>query len=364
MSTVWIRFGDKRDYPIVVNPGVLTEVGALAQKQVRGKTACLISHPRIYRWYGNPVERSLKKAGFQVQPILVPEGEATKSMQQAEKIIGRMIAKRADRSSCLIALGGGVVGDLAGFVAATYMRGIEFIQIPTTLLAQVDSSVGGKVAVNHTLGKNLIGAFLQPRLVVTDPKVLKTLTARQFRSGLAEMIKAAIIADAKFFRQLEKDMPGIMALDMNLLSKAIIKSCSIKGAVVEKDETERGLRAILNYGHTFGHALETYHHYQGYTHGEAVSIGMVMAAHLAAQLGICKQETVKRQVSLLYQAKLPIRGKREKVAKIWEHMKTDKKVLAGENNFILTPYIGHARIMKKIPSFSVHRVLETIMGGA
>jgi 3-dehydroquinate synthase len=364
MSTVWIRFGDKRDYPIVVEPGILTKVGVLAKKQVRGKTTCVISHPRIYRLYGKTVERSLKKSGFQVHTILVPEGEATKSMLQAEKIIGKLIAKRVDRSACIVALGGGVIGDLAGFVAATYMRGIEFIQIPTTLLAQVDSSVGGKVAVNHALGKNLIGAFLQPRLVITDPKVLKTLAARQVRSGLAEMIKAAIIADAKFFGQLEKDIAGIMALDMQLLSKAIAKSCSIKGSVVEKDETEQGLRAILNYGHTFGHALEAYHHYQGYTHGEAVAIGMVMAAHLAAQLGLCKKGTVDRQVALLYQAELPTRGKREKASKIWEHMKTDKKVLAGENNFILTPNIGHARIVKKIPSFSVHQVLEAVLSGA
>jgi len=364
MPTVWIRFGDRRDYPIVVKPGALSFVGELAQKRVRGKTACLISHPRVHRLYGKQVEYVLRREGFQVQRILVPEGESTKTMGFAEEIIGRMIAFRADRSSFVVALGGGVVGDLAGFVAATYMRGIEFIQVPTTLLAQVDSSVGGKVAVNHAQGKNLIGAFLQPRLVVTDPTVLKTLPARQFRSGLTEMIKAAIIADAGFFLQLEKKMSKLTTLDLNTLSTAIARSCGIKGQVVEKDETEQGLRAILNYGHTFGHALETYHHYKGYTHGEAVAVGMVIAAQLARQCGLCSLETEQRQVALLRQAGLPTRGKGESAEKIWQLMKTDKKVRAGENNFVLTPIIGHARIVKKIASFSVRRVLKAVLGGA
>jgi 3-dehydroquinate synthase len=364
MPTVKISFGSKRDYPLVIQPGALTLVGKLVRKQVQGKTACVISHPRIYRLYGRPVEQSLKKQGFKVYQVLVPEGESTKSLAWAERIIGSMIAYGLDRSSFLVALGGGVVGDLTGFVAAAFMRGIEFIQIPTTLLAQVDSSVGGKVAVNHSQGKNLIGFFLQPRLVVSDPEVLRTLPARQFRSGLAEMIKAGIIADAEFFKYLERKMSRLLTLDMNTLSRAIARSCAIKARIVQRDETEKGVRAILNYGHTFGHALETYHHYQLYTHGEAVAIGMTVAAQLAQQLQLCKTETARRQVGLLRQAGLPTQGKRENVKKVRQLMKADKKASEGENKFILTPHIGHARIVKQIASFSVRRVLEAVLGGA
>ncbi|MCD4813394.1 3-dehydroquinate synthase [bacterium] len=363
---VWIRFNDNsnRDYPIVVNPGTLKEVGVLTHKQVKGSHACIISHPRIFKLYGARVVRSLKKSGFQTDIFLVPEGEHTKSLAMAEQIIGKMIHVRADRASFIVALGGGVVGDLAGFIAATYMRGISFIQIPTTLLAQVDSSVGGKVAVNHVLGKNLIGAFQQPRLVVTDPEVLETLSGRQLRSGMAEMIKAGIIADADFFTQLEKKMEQIVRLEMTVLSWAVAKSCSIKGHVVEQDEREQGVRAILNYGHTFGHALETYHHYRGYLHGEAVAVGMVIAARLAYALGVCNETICNRQIELISRAGLPTRGKGEKAEKILQLMKADKKVSAGENNFILTPNMGHATIMKKIPSFSMRRVLKAVLGSA
>ncbi|MBN1594898.1 3-dehydroquinate synthase [candidate division FCPU426 bacterium] len=364
MPAVWIRFGDKRDYPIVVDPGVLAATGTLVKKRVQGKTACLVSHPRIHRLYGKIVEGSLRRSGMKILRILVPEGETTKTLGQVEGVIGQMLHARLDRASFIVALGGGVVGDLAGLAAAIYMRGIEFIQIPTTLLAQVDSSVGGKVGVNHAQGKNLIGAFLQPRLVITDPQVLKTLTARQLRSGLAEMIKAGIIADSGFFRQMEEHIQDIAALDMKWMSTAIARSCRIKGRIVEKDEREKGLRAILNYGHTFGHALEAYHQYRGYTHGEAVALGMAIAAHLALLLGLCKTETVSRQISLLRQAGLPVKGKREELNRIESLMKVDKKASEGKNKFVLTPHIGHARIVKQISSFSVHRVLKAVLGSA
>ncbi len=363
MSTVWVRFGDARDYPIMVEPGNLKLLGSLARTRIRGKTAFLISHARIYRLYGRTAEKSLRSAGFTVHKILVPEGEKTKSLAQAESIIGRMIARRADRTAFIVALGGGVIGDLAGFVAATYMRGIEFIQVPTSLLAQVDSSVGGKVAVNHLRGKNLIGAFLQPRLVVSDPSMLKSLSRRQFRAGLAEVIKSAIIADAGFFLDLESELPKILRLELGSLSRMIARSCALKARVVEKDETEQGLRAILNYGHTLGHALETFHKYRGYLHGEAISVGMAGAARLALETGVCRQETVDRQERILRQAGLPVRGRGEPVNAIWRIMQTDKKVREGDNIYILTPKIGHARIFKKIGYFSVQRVLKAVLGG-
>ncbi len=362
MAQVWVRFGDHRDYPIVVKPGALKTVGHLARRRTPARVACLVSHPRIHRLYGRTVERSLRGAGFAVHILLVPEGETTKSMAWAERLIGRMIALRVDRSAVVVALGGGVVGDLAGFVAATYMRGLDFIQVPTTLLAQVDSSVGGKVAVNHARGKNLIGAFLQPRLVIADPEVLKTLAPRQLRSGLAELIKAAIIRDARFFSQLEREVDRLARLDMRALTQSIARACAIKGQVVEKDETEQNLRAILNYGHTFGHALETYHRFGTYLHGAAVALGMAVAARLAESLHVCSTQTADRQIAVLKKAGLPVRGKGENIRDILNVMKTDKKVLEGENKYILTPKIGSARIVKKIPSFSVHRVLKAVLG--
>lgn len=364
MSTVMVHLGDHRDYPIVVKPGAIKEVGHLVKGRVRGKQAFVLTHARIRRLYGRPVEQSLRSNGFQVKVIVLPEGETTKSLKMVEEVIAKLIKSQADRSAFLVALGGGVIGDLAGFVASIYMRGIDFVQVPTTLLAQIDSSVGGKVAVNHQLGKNLIGAFLQPRLVVTDPLVLRSLAKRQLKAGLAEMIKAAIIADHQFFRLLKKKMNELLALDINSLSWAIVRSCKIKALVVEKDEQEHGLRAILNYGHTVGHALETYHQYQKYLHGEAVAIGMVVAAKIAEANHVLTSSQADEQIAVIKQAGLPIKGNRENINKLITIMKTDKKASNGEIKFVLTPKIGHARISKKIAPFSVHRVLKAVLGSA
>jgi 3-dehydroquinate synthase len=364
MPTVWVRLGGQRDYPIVVQPGVLSHAGEWARRRLAGDTVCLITHPTLQRRFGLRVAASLRAAGFKVLPLLVPAGETSKSWFWAERLISRMLRQRLDRSTGVIALGGGVVGDLAGFVASVYLRGVDFVQIPTTLLAQVDSSVGGKVAVNHALGKNLIGAFLQPRLVVTDPETLRSLPEREFRAGMAEMIKVAIIADADFFHYLEDHLPRLQARDSQSLARAVAWACAIKGRVVEKDETEQNLRAILNYGHTFGHALETYHKYRGYRHGEAVAVGMVIAARLAQQLGVLAPASAERQIRLLHRAGLPTSGKDENINAIMRVMKIDKKARSGQNSFVLTPKIGGARIMKKIPPFSVQRALRTVLGHA
>lgn len=364
MPTVWIRLGGRRDYPLVVQPGVLSRAGAWARRRLAGDTVCLITHPTLQRLYGLRVSASLRAAGFKVLTLLVPAGEASKSLAWAERLISRMLGRRLDRSTGVVALGGGVIGDLAGFVAAVYLRGVDFIQIPTTLLAQVDSSVGGKVAVNHALGKNLIGAFLQPRLVVTDPETLRSLPEREFRAGMAEMIKAAIIADADFFHYLEDRLPRLQARDPKTLAQAVAWACAIKGRIVEQDETEQNLRAILNYGHTFGHALETYHQYRGYLHGEAVAVGMAIAARLAQHLDMLSCAGAERQIRLLQRAGLPTSGKNENIKAIMRIMKIDKKARSGQNSFILTPKIGGARIMKKIPPFSVQRALKTVLGQA
>ncbi len=364
MPKLMVRFGDQRDYPIIIQPGIIKNIGPQIKARVRGKQAFVISHPRIKRLYGQPVEKSLMASGFQPKTILVPEGEQSKSLARLESLTGQLIKARADRSAFIVALGGGVIGDLAGFLASVYMRGIDFVQIPTTLLAQIDSSVGGKVAVNHELGKNLIGAFLQPRLVITDPMVLQSLPLRQLKSGLAEMIKSAIIADEAFFKALQGKIDDLLKLNSATLAWAIKNTCAIKAKVVEKDEKEHGLRAILNYGHTVGHALETYHHYQRLLHGEAVAIGMAAAAQLAVELGMLKPGARDAQIRLIKQAGLPIMGYHEDINNIITIMKTDKKTSAGEFTFVLTPQIGRARICKKITPFPVRRVLKAVLGSA
>lgn len=361
MSTVRVQLDGKRGYPVYIENGGLERLGEWAAARVRGRAACLITHPRIFRAHGARAAASLRSAGFRVAVILVPEGERSKSLDQAGRLIGRMLRQGADRSSCVIAMGGGVIGDLAGLTAALFMRGIDLIQVPTSLLSQVDSALGGKVAVNHPLGKNLIGAFHQPRLVVSDPGVLSTLPMRQIRSGLAEIIKSAAIADARFFLELEKKMPKLLALDRETLEWAIGRTCGIKARVVERDEKERGCRAVLNYGHTVGHALEAYHRYSEYLHGEAVAIGMVAAGRLAAALGLAPAEVARRQEKLLLAAGLPVRGRGEPAKKIIWLMKNDKKARQGDLNFVLTPQIGSARIENKIEPFRVFRVLQAVL---
>jgi len=361
MPTVWVRLPDRRGYPVIIRSGSLSQLGILARNRVRGKTACLITHPRLQKLYGQQASSSLAAAGFRVHSFLVPEGEKSKNLGEVERLTGRMLRHQLDRTACVVALGGGVIGDLAGFIAATYLRGVEWIQVPTTLLAQVDSAVGGKVAVNHALGKNMIGAFYQPRLVVSDPRVLRTLPARQFRAGLAEVIKSAIIADRNFFAFLERKLPELQARKSRELTLAISRTCAIKAEIVSRDEKEKGRRALLNYGHTIGHALEAYHHYRVYLHGEAIAIGMIAAARLAHQIGLCGAKTVARQESIFAAAGLPTCGKGESVSRLENLMKVDKKSRAGSLNFVLTPQIGHARITNNLTPFSVRQVLLTVV---
>src|SRR3989441_1589924 len=279
-----VRLG-ARSYPIVVERGALASAGARLKALGVGSRAALLSAAGILRAHGKMVTESLEEAGFAVTTVEVPDGEAAKTLVVAERCWNALLDAGLDRTSTVVALGGGAVGDLAGFVAATYMRGINFVQVPTTLLAQVDASIGGKTAIDHPRAKNLIGAFHQPRFVLVDPAVLTTLPEPEFRSGLAEVIKHGIVLDADYFADLEECLPALLCRDLPTLERVVAGSCRIKASVVERDEKEAELRHVLNYGHTIGHALEAVTGYGRWAHGEAVSLGIVAEARLAERLG-------------------------------------------------------------------------------
>src|SRR5438132_1185595 len=297
-----------RSYRIVVESGALDTVGArLAELRV-GSRAALVSDAAVLRLYGKTVGRSLESAGFVVATVEVPEGEAAKTLAVAARCWDALLAAGLDRTSTVLALGGGAVGDVAGFVAATYMRGVNFVQLPTTVLAQVDASIGGKTAIDHPRAKNLIGAFHQPRLVLSDPATLLTLPPREFSSGLAEIVKHGIVLDAAYFDDVAASARALLDRDPATLERIIGGSCRLKARVIERDEQEADLRAVLNYGHTIGHALEAASGYERWTHGEAVSLGMVAEARLARQLRLADASTVERQERLLTAVGLPTRA--------------------------------------------------------
>lgn len=342
MPTVTVSLKE-RSYPIVIEPGVLSKVGSLIREQIKPQNALVVSNPNIASHYADTLLKSLKDADIPSSLFLVPAGDRAKSLHSASRIIDHAIAHNLERSSVIIALGGGVVGDLSGFVASIYLRGVSFVQVPTSLLADVDASVGGKTAVNHPAGKNLIGTFYQPKLVAIDPSVLKTLPLRELRAGLAEMIKHGVILDASYFDLLHQQMSLILKRDQDALTSAILGSCKIKAAIVAADEKEAGPRAFLNYGHTFGHALEAVTHYRRYKHGEAVSLGMEMAAALSQSLGILSASDALRQRDLLSAAGLPVQlnGKIEYTADdLLAAMAHDKKVSHGHVRFVLAEKIG------------------------
>jgi 3-dehydroquinate synthase len=294
-------------YDIHIGAGVLSTVGQHAAALTAGRRAFVVSHPTLYDLYGPTLTASLRQAGFAVTPCLVAEGEKSKSLATASRLFTRLARHGADRQSLLCALGGGVVGDLGGFVAATYMRGIPFVQIPTSLLAMVDSSIGGKTGVNHQLGKNLIGAFYPPRAVFTDIALLQSLPEREYLCGLSEIVKAGVIADAELFMFIEAHAQAVHQRDTHVLTTLIERAIAVKVDVVQQDPTERGLRAILNFGHTIGHALEAVTAYQQYSHGEAVAVGMALVTLLSERLGYCQAETRQRVHRLLDQLRLPLK---------------------------------------------------------
>ena len=303
----------------------------------------------------------IASTGFELKTVVVPAGESSKSLKAAENIYTAAINHRLDRKSPVFALGGGVVGDLAGFVAATFMRGVPFIQIPTTLLAQVDSSVGGKVAVNHRLGKNLIGAFYQPKAVFIDLQYLKTLPPREIASGLGEIVKYGVIADADFFCYLEDRVDQILALDNPTVEYIIARSCAIKADVVSKDEKESGLRRILNFGHTIAHAVEEETGYQKYRHGEAVAIGMIGAAYIGRALNRITDADVNRLQHLIDRLKMISRAENLSVDKMYKALFRDKKTVGGKINWVLPDSIGSVSIANDVPESVVKDAIKKII---
>jgi 3-dehydroquinate synthase len=336
----------ERSYDIHIGSGILAGIGE-ALRGLKPTRVAVVSNPTVYAIYGEAVRESIRDCGFDPFVIRIPDGEEYKSFRWAEFIWGELLSERFDRSSCIVALGGGVIGDLAGFAASAYMRGIRFVQVPTTLLAQVDSSVGGKTGVNHPLGKNMIGAFWQPSLVWIDTDTLKTLPAREFAAGMAEVIKYGVIRDAKLFEYLEWEREKIAALDPACLAHIVAKSCQIKAEVVALDEREAGLRAILNYGHTVGHAMETLTGYTRHLHGEAVAIGMRAEARLAVKKGLLRKEEAEKIGSLIASYGLPAEMPEGLTFDaMLDAMAVDKKATGGVMKVVLPERIGSVRVEK------------------
>lgn len=343
MERITVTLG-QRSYPITIAAGLFNDPASFMPLKA-GEQIMLVTNQTLAPHYLDRVRNVLEQAGVLVDQVILPDGEQYKSFAVLEQVFTALLEKPHGRDTTLIALGGGVVGDLTGFAAACYQRGVRFIQVPTTLLSQVDSSVGGKTAVNHPLGKNMIGAFYQPASVVVDLDCLKTLPARELSSGLAEVIKYGIILDRKFFVWLENNIDALVALDMQALAYCIRRCCELKAKVVAADERESSLRALLNLGHTYGHAIEAEMGYGVWLHGEAVAAGMVMAAETARRLGLFSAANIERIKALLLRAGLPICGPLEMEPESYlPHMMRDKKVLAGELRLVLPTAIGQAQI--------------------
>jgi 3-dehydroquinate synthase len=352
-----------RSYEIVVEPGALGSVGPRLRALGVGSRAAVISDPAIRRLYGKLVTDSLDEAGFFVTVVDVPEGESAKRLAVAEECWNALLDAGLDRTSTVLALGGGAVGDVAGFVAATYMRGMNLVQLPTTVLAQVDASSGGKTAIDHPMAKNLIGVFHQPRLVLVDPLTAGTLPEREFRSGLAEIVKHGVVLDAAYFGEVEAQAGPLLARETATLVRIVAGSCRLKATVVQRDERESALRAVLNYGHTVGHALEAASGYGQWTHGEAVSLGMVTEARLAERLGIAAPDVTERQERLLAELGLPVRTGPIDLDAVLAAMARDKKSRDGRVPFVLAPRIGEFQVVSDVPAGEVRAALDGIRGG-
>ncbi len=343
VDTITVDLG-ARAYPIMIGAGVLDDIGAQVRKVCGAGRVAIVTNPTVGKLYLSRVTTSLLAAGCDAVTVEIPDGEAHKNLATLALIYDRLLAAGIERRSPIIALGGGVVGDVAGFAAATLLRGLPFIQVPTTLLAQVDSSVGGKTGIDHPAGKNLIGAFYQPRLVLIDVDTLKTLPRREFAAGLVEVIKYGVILDAELFALLERQLTRVLALDADLLRHVVRRSCELKAMVVHRDEREADYRAILNFGHTLGHAVENVTEYKHYLHGEAVALGMAFAATLSFVRGYCDRNTMERIVALLKRAGLPVELPVELIGRpLVRAVASDKKASSGKIKFVCLAGLGQTR---------------------
>jgi 3-dehydroquinate synthase len=353
MEKLRIELGE-RSYPILIGPGLLDDA-ALLGEAVAARDVLVVSNTTVAPLYLAPLERGLR--GKRVASVILPDGEQYKTLETLGRVFDALVERRMNRDACVVALGGGVVGDMAGFAAACYQRGVDYVQVPTTLLAQVDSSVGGKTGVNHPGGKNLIGAFHQPRAVVSDTASLQTLHPRELRAGLAEVIKYGLIADPWFLGWIESNLEGLLRLESSALAHAIRRSCEIKAEIVAEDEREHGRRALLNLGHTFGHAIETATGYGEWLHGEAVGAGMLMAADLSSRLGWLDAADVERVRALLVRAGLPTQAPPIGAGRAFELMGMDKKVLAGRIRLVLMRRIGEGVVEGDYPADALQATL-------
>jgi 3-dehydroquinate synthase len=348
-ATLTVELGE-RSYPIHIGANLLDRADLYAP-HVRGRVAAIVTNETVAPLYAGRLESALRAAGATATPrIVLPDGEAFKTWQTLDRVFEALLTARADRKTVLVALGGGVVGDITGFAAATYQRGIAHLQVPTTLLAQVDSSVGGKTAINHPLGKNMVGAFHQPDAVVADTAVLATLPAREFAAGLAEVVKYGAIFDLGFLAWIEANVECLEVRNPEALTHAIRRSCEIKAAIVAEDERETGARALLNFGHTFGHAIESASGYGTVLHGEAVAIGMALAARFSARLGRLPRADAERLVALLERLRLPVAAPRFPSETWLEYMGRDKKNEGGRITLILLEALGRAAVVRDAPA--------------
>jgi 3-dehydroquinate synthase len=358
MHTLTVSLGE-RSYPILIGAGLLHSRELLAA-QLSGRDAVLISNTVVAPLYAQALKQTLH--GQRLLEVILPDGEQHKTLATASRVFDVLIANRIGRDAVVLALGGGVVGDLAGFVAACYQRGVDLVQIPTTLLAHVDSSVGGKTAVNHPGGKNMIGAFHQPRAVIADTDLLVSLPERELRGGLAEVIKYGLICDPAFFDWIEANIDALLARSPPALGFAIYRSCQIKAQIVARDEREQGERALLNLGHTFGHAIESATGYVDWQHGEAVATGMLIAAAMSQRLGTLEPSVVARLRALLQRAGLPVDAPRIGAARAFDYMRLDKKVHAGRVRLVLLEGLGRAVVTSDYPDATLRDTLAAHFG--
>jgi 3-dehydroquinate synthase len=354
-----VSLGD-RSYPILIGSAILDNLPSLLEKVSSRARIAVITDTHVGPLYGQQVQQVISSAGYTVKVYSFPAGETEKNLHTVEALCGQLLADHYDRTSAIVALGGGVVGDLAGFVAAVYMRGIPYFQIPTTIVGQVDSSVGGKTGVNHALAKNSIGAFHQPLGVLIDLALLQTLPDNEYRAGLAEVIKHGMIADPDLFLYMEKQASAILAHDWESLQYPVRRSCEIKAGIVAQDERESGIRAYLNYGHTFGHAIETVTHYRRFLHGEAVAIGMCAAAYLAHRLGMIDQSLVERQEQCIQNYGLPTAWSDLPIDETLEVMYKDKKARGGTLRLVLPLGLGSVCVRDDVPIDLVREALRYI----